>query len=171
MKYFLDTEFHDHHGDELPELISLGVVAEDGREFYAENLNYDVRKASHWLRENVIANFTGPGLPENILMQRFIDFTNVRSQKFTETKFICWYGTYDWFLLRMLMDRHGIQRPKHWPWNFVELQFLHETFFRMFDTRQVKHRGAAHNALTDAWWNKELFEIVEEEAAKKGVKL
>lgn len=33
MKYFLDTEFHED--GKTIDLISIGIVAEDGREYYA----------------------------------------------------------------------------------------------------------------------------------------
>jgi hypothetical protein len=37
-------------------LISIGVVAEDGHEFYAESLDADLSKADEWVRENVISH-------------------------------------------------------------------------------------------------------------------
>ena len=41
MKYFLDTEFSER-GPMWPiQLISIGIVAEDGREFYAHSEDYD----------------------------------------------------------------------------------------------------------------------------------
>ncbi len=38
MLVFLDTEFTQFH---RPDLISIGLVAEDGREFYAERTDYN----------------------------------------------------------------------------------------------------------------------------------
>lgn len=61
MKYFLDTEFIE--GFNKPvfgkrrhfiDLISIGIVAEDGREYYAISSEYDYKKADQWVRENVI---------------------------------------------------------------------------------------------------------------------
>jgi hypothetical protein len=41
MRYWLDTEFiEDGH---TIDLISIGIVAEDGRELYAENMECDLR--------------------------------------------------------------------------------------------------------------------------------
>lgn len=65
MKYFLDTEFHEYKKKPLfgkavdtIELISIGIVAEDGREFYAISKEFDVKAAwkNNWLRENVLMN-------------------------------------------------------------------------------------------------------------------
>lgn len=67
MKYFIDTEFHEHQkpvkflGITLKkvwtiDLISIGIVAEDGRTYYAINrdLNLKHAKKNKWLKENVL---------------------------------------------------------------------------------------------------------------------
>lgn len=54
MKIFFDTEFTGLHKNTT--LISLGMIAEDGRTFYAEFLDYDNLQVDDWIRDNVIAN-------------------------------------------------------------------------------------------------------------------
>lgn len=88
MKYFLDTEFHEYHkqahafsfkiGKPVPtvDLISIGIYAEDGREYYAVSKDFNLKDAwnsyqmkqvsgdqrnrypdgikEYWLRENVL---------------------------------------------------------------------------------------------------------------------
>lgn len=63
MKYYLDTEFHEYKKSPLfsgqidtIELISIGIVAEDGREYYAVCNEFDLKAAwsNEWLRENVL---------------------------------------------------------------------------------------------------------------------
>ena len=44
MKYFIDTEFIDR--EHVLDLISLGVVAEGGREFYAISTEFDPAHAN-----------------------------------------------------------------------------------------------------------------------------
>ena len=51
MLVFLDTEFTQF---EVPELISIALVAEDGREFYAESTSYTRDKCSGFVRETVV---------------------------------------------------------------------------------------------------------------------
>lgn len=51
MLVFLDTEFTDFA---RPELISLALVAEDGREFYAERADYPAPECSAFVRETVL---------------------------------------------------------------------------------------------------------------------
>ncbi|MEH2033203.1 MAG: 3'-5' exoribonuclease [Nostoc sp.] len=53
MRFFLDTEFVET-GSTI-DLISIGIVAEDGREFYAINDNCDFDKANDWVKKNVIS--------------------------------------------------------------------------------------------------------------------
>lgn len=51
MKYFLDTEFIED-GTTI-DLISIGIVAEDGREFYRQNLSCAFKEANDWVMRNV----------------------------------------------------------------------------------------------------------------------
>lgn len=52
MKVFFDTEFTGLH--QQTTLISIGMVAEDGRTFYAEFNDYDAGQIDDWLQKNVI---------------------------------------------------------------------------------------------------------------------
>ena len=63
MKYFIDTEFHEYkkkpflqkHIDTI-ELISIGIVTDNGREYYAICNEFDACNAfkNEWLRDNVL---------------------------------------------------------------------------------------------------------------------
>lgn len=52
MKVFLDTEFTGLHQNTT--LISIGIISEDGRTFYAEFNDYDDSQVDEWLLNNVI---------------------------------------------------------------------------------------------------------------------
>lgn len=61
MRYFIDTEFIEGFHKPLfgkrrhfIDLISIGIVAEDGREYYAISSEYDYHKADPWVKNNVI---------------------------------------------------------------------------------------------------------------------
>jgi len=54
MKIFFDTEFTGLHKG--TSLISIGLISEDGKTFYAELTDYDETQVDEWLRENVIKN-------------------------------------------------------------------------------------------------------------------
>jgi len=74
MKYWLDTEFIEHPFK--IDLISIGLVAEDGREFYAESSEVDWTKASHWTLETVRPQLAGSGMPRidiGYAIRRFVE--------------------------------------------------------------------------------------------------
>jgi len=54
MKIFFDTEFTGLHKDTT--LISIGLVSEDNRKFYAELVDYKEDQCDDWIKENVIKN-------------------------------------------------------------------------------------------------------------------
>ena len=56
MKIFMDTEFTGLHQNTT--LISIGIVTEDNRYFYAELNDYDKSQVNSWLQENVINNLS-----------------------------------------------------------------------------------------------------------------
>lgn len=53
-KLFLDSEFTGLH--QATSLISLGIISECGKTFYAEFTDYDKTQLNDWLESNVIAN-------------------------------------------------------------------------------------------------------------------
>jgi hypothetical protein len=62
MKYFIDTEFIEGFHKPLfgkrrhfIDLISIGIVCEDGREYYAISNEYNYLNADEWVQENVIS--------------------------------------------------------------------------------------------------------------------
>ena len=56
MKLFFDTEFTGLHKNTT--LVSIGIIAENGKTFYAELTDYDQKQIDEWLEKNVIANLT-----------------------------------------------------------------------------------------------------------------
>ena len=54
-KIFFDTEFTGLHQNTT--LISIGLVSECGKTFYAELTDYDKSQINEWLQNNVIENF------------------------------------------------------------------------------------------------------------------
>lgn len=52
MKLFFDMEFTGLRKNTTP--ISLGIVSEDGKKFYAEFTDYDESQCDDWIKDNVI---------------------------------------------------------------------------------------------------------------------
>lgn len=63
MRIFFDTEFTGLH--QKTTLISIGLVSEDGRTFYAEASDYATNQIDEWLKENVIAHLRFKGHNES----------------------------------------------------------------------------------------------------------
>lgn len=64
MKLFFDTEFTGLRKDTT--LISLGIVSEDGKRFYAEFTDYDESQCNNWIKENVLSNLLLGGMRTGI---------------------------------------------------------------------------------------------------------
>lgn len=62
-KIFLDTEFTGLHKNTT--LISIGLVSECGKTFYAEMIDYDYMQLNPWILENVIHNLTNQTMLDN----------------------------------------------------------------------------------------------------------
>lgn len=52
MNLYFDTEFMGLHKDTT--LVSIGIVAESGKKFYAEFSDYDESQCDDWIKENVL---------------------------------------------------------------------------------------------------------------------
>jgi hypothetical protein len=60
-RYFYDCEFIED--GRLIDLVSIGVVDESGREFYAVSTEFDDRPAVPWVRRNVLDRLPSPADP------------------------------------------------------------------------------------------------------------
>jgi hypothetical protein len=58
VRYFYDTEFIED--GRTIDLISIGVVAEDGREYYAVSTEFDPERAGSWVRAHVLPKLPPP---------------------------------------------------------------------------------------------------------------
>ena len=93
MKIFFDTEFTGLHKDTT--LISIGLVDEDGRTFYAEFIDYDESQCDDWIKENVINNLL---LPKPVCLNYNDENTwcNIKGDKlFIQTTLNQWLSKYD----------------------------------------------------------------------------
>lgn len=61
MLLFFDMEFTGLRQNTT--LISIGIVSEDGRKFYAELTDYNENQCNKWINENVVKNLHLPHIP------------------------------------------------------------------------------------------------------------
>jgi 3' exoribonuclease, RNase T-like len=95
VRYFYDTEFID---DGLSiELISIGVVAEDGREYYAVSTDFNPERAGSWVRKHVLPKLPSPSSPvwrsRAQIRADLEDFFGIDSDEPIELW--AWIGAYD----------------------------------------------------------------------------
>jgi hypothetical protein len=144
MRYFIDTEFDDARS--WPELISLAIVAEDGREYYAELSDFDRATANPWVAEHVVPRL-GP-------VEHAQPATEVRDEVaafFLPGATEVWGMTpaYDWVLVHRLFGTWG-EVPRHVPWDCWDLnQWRWSLGNPSLPHLDPEH---AHHALIDARW-------------------
>ncbi|AMU78480.1 DnaQ-like DNA polymerase III subunit [Mycobacterium phage SkinnyPete] len=163
--YAYDTEFlEDGH---TIELISIGIVCEDGREYYAVNADmpHERIRKHEWLCENVIPHLplartvkrhSNPGSgyywlldTKSVLVKpKWVIANEVREFLLAVDPPELWanYAAYDHVVLAQLWGRM-ISLPKGLPMFTHDLQQLLET---MPDFEKPEQDGTEHNALDDA---------------------
>lgn len=177
-RYFYDTEFIEN-GTTI-DLISIGIVADDGREYYAvsEEVNDDGLKnrirRHDWLMKHVVPHlplnhlgiwtFTPPS-NEPPMFSLNLDATEVKNRRQirnevrefllggqSSPELWAYYSAYDHVALCQLFGTM-IQLPKGMPMFTHELMQLWEDAGRPEKPQQT---GNQHNALEDARWNRDL---------------
>lgn len=146
MRIWFDTEFIDD--GKTVELLSIGMVAEDGREYYAEAAETDRSRACPWVQENVIPHLTGPVRTRGEIAE------GVRAFVGPKPEFWAWFAAYDWVVLCQLYGRM-IELPRDWPMYCNDLvQMVNQSG----GAQLPEHTGTKHNALDDARWTKQAWD-------------
>lgn len=157
IRYFYDCEFIED-GVTI-DLISIGVAAEDGREFYAISTEFDAERAGPWVRRNVL-----PKLPPHS-DPRWRSRIQIRDE-----------------LYKFLVPRPGVT-PELWAWvaaydhvalcqlwgSMIELPATLPRYTRELKQHWQEHGSPqlpalpadAHDALADARHNLVKFEAIE----------
>ena len=155
MLLFLDTEFtglNQRH----PRLISIGMVSEAGREFYAElPMESYYKNCSPWTTQNVLPLLTGGDciMQPDVLRQRLAEWIS----EFGDVRIVTDAPAFDFVFLRSTLYR--------WPANidpkpvWFDTILAVEQFESYFTTDKPRHH-ALHdaNALRQAWQSLETAE-------------
>lgn len=154
MRIWFDTEFIED--GRTIDLISIGMVREDGAELYAEMTGVDFSLASDWVRANVLPHLDGrPIGMGGPMMSRYQAAERIRSFAGSDPEFWAYFADYDWVALCQLYGRM-IDLPAGWPMYCRDLK-------QLADEMGVE-RGdypadpeLEHHALADARWNREVY--------------
>jgi hypothetical protein len=105
-RYFYDCEFIED--GRLIDLVSIGVVDEYGREFYAVSTEFDDRRAVPWVRRNVLDRLPSPSDPAWRSRARIRDelqeflLAPMRERPDEQLELWAWYAAYDHVVLAQL---------------------------------------------------------------------
>lgn len=164
------------------DLLSIGIVAEDGREFYRQNAGADLHKANVWVKENVLPRLLScpkgllqiahrgakcghpecPWRPTYLIGRELVEFVGYSVTadplKINKPEFWGYYADYDWVAVCQLFGRM-IDLPSGWPMYCRDLK-------QWADDLQAElpaQSSNEHNALADARWNKDIHYYLSEE--------
>lgn len=171
MRYWFDTEFIED--GKTIDLISIGIVAEDGREMYWENTEVDLSKANDWVKENVLPHL---GDVREIDRTARVSRDTIRAElwlfcdpiQYGKPEFWAYYADYDWVVLCQLFGRM-IDLPDGWPMYCRDIKQEAdrlEEWIRWFNSAPEyklvlpKHDATEHHALADARWNRQAWEFL-----------
>ena len=149
MKFFIDFEFMED--GQIIDPLSVGVVAQDGREYYAEFSGARLEAASPWVRENVFRHLrkrNGVVKPKEEIACEIFNFVSGAGRP----EFWGYYADYDWVALCQLYGRM-VDLPKGWPKYCRDLK-------QLLDDKgnpPLQKTKNEHHALADARWIKNAY--------------
>lgn len=174
IRYYLDTEFVET-GDTI-DLISIGIVCEDGRELYCEVDGFDWSRANQWVLDNVKPHLWSStkdktefnawsrdggvgGLHTRKEIARLVrEFCD--PEVHGKPEFWTYYGSYDWvvtcWLFGSMMDL-----PTGWPMFTMDLKQLAQ---HSGNPQLPVQAEGEHHALLDARHNRVMWEFLRDRA-------
>lgn len=164
MRFFYDTEFYED-GKQI-HLISFGIVAEDGREFYQENGDFDwkIVPSDHWLQKNVRPHLDPYlyGMRKDHMAEHIESFLTGKGRYNNEL----WgyYADYDHVVLAQLFGRM-VDMPEGIPFYTLDLK---QEAVRLGSPKLPEQASSEHHALNDARWNRDVYKFLQEYDEKTG---
>lgn len=147
MNYYYDTEFDESSGADV-KLISIGIVAQDGREYYAESSEFEEYKCNDFVKQNVLPKL-GPKEKRKtraVIAQEILEFL-----KGDSPRWVAYVSGYDHVVLCKIFGTMS-DLPRNFPHYTWDLkQKLEEMGNPQLPEQNIK---GEHNSLDDARWVK-----------------
>ena len=177
MNVYFDTEFTGLHKGTT--LISIGLIASNGKKFYAEIVDYDRSQVNDWIKENVINNLWA--VSKTIDECSKFEYYHLGTKEQIAQKLKEWFLEFDsiqlisdvaHFDMVLLIDLFGgaFDLPKNVNPSCHDInqdiaKFLGVTEREAFDVSRECFLGIClssekHNALYDAKIIKEIYEFI-----------
>ncbi|HEV7909176.1 MAG TPA: polyadenylate-specific 3'-exoribonuclease AS [Pseudonocardiaceae bacterium] len=151
--------------------MSIGVVDEEGREFYAVSTEFDPAKAGPWVRQNVLNQLPSPAdkawRSRERIRTDLLDFLGGPKTNRDDVELWAWFAAYDHVALAQLWGAMPAL-PRNLP------RFTRDLRQRWEDVgkpRLPQPPADAHDALADARHNLARWKVIEEERRKRGFML
>lgn len=163
MKYFIDTEFVEPVEPGEIDLISIALVDQNDREYYAICNEFDENKANDFVREQVLPKLDDRSIWKSraTIKQELLEFV-IGDEDGIE--FWGEYSAYDWVVFCRIFGCM-VDLPAGYPYYCNDLM----QWMKFLDLEHIPvpiDPTDAHNALGDARWNKKAYEFLQREQSK-----
>ena len=186
MKIFFDTEFTGLHKNTT--LISIGMIDENKRSFYAEFIDYDETQCNDWIKENVINHLRRKGT-HNLYMEAYDRINKetsiVGTKNQIKKKLEDWLSIYDevelvsdvcHYDMVLFIDLfgtafdlprcinpacHDINQDIARYYEFSEKEAFDFSREELLQNNAITIEGDKHNSMYDAKVIKKIYEIIE----------
>lgn len=158
--YFFNSEFIETERE--IDLISLGIVAADGREFYAISTEFDASRANEFVRTTVLPLLEPPDDPawmsRAAMKERLLAFIGSDIPRFWS-----WLAApYDFMVMARLFPL-AERVPDGWRYTAYDVSLLVENAglsVHPVDPSLPQAPPNVHHALADARWVRDLYRAV-----------
>lgn len=141
MRYFIDSEFIE--SSKSIDLISIGIVREDGKYYYAVSKEFNLSKACDWVKAHVVPQLLPPRCRKSraVIKQELLDFLS----EDPSPEFWADYASYDWVVFCKLFGTM-MDLPERFPMFCRDIQ-QYRGDINIFHINSFK----PHHALYDAF--------------------
>ncbi len=168
MRYYLDTEFIED--GRTIDLISIGIVSEDGRELYFQNAECDFDLATDWVKVNVLPHLEGDWKTKTgsdrwktrqaiaISITRWLGWLpgEIHFEEGWKPEFWGYYADYDWVVFCQLWGTM-MQLPSGFP---MYCRDIKQWCDQLGNPPLPEQGEGEHHALNDARWNKQAWDFL-----------
>lgn len=154
-RFFYDTEFIERPS--TIDLISIGIVGEDGSEFYAVSTDAEHSKANQWVKDNVLMLLPpeddSAWCSREVMRARVLDF--LRPSKTDKVELWGYYSAYDHVALCWLFGPM-VDLPPGMPMYTRDAKQLCDSL----GNPRLPPNNGAHDALVDARWTRSVWQLL-----------
>jgi hypothetical protein len=166
MKYFLDTEFIEEPN--TIKLISIGIVSEDGREYYSVSAEWTMEDIKNTVeKDDFVLKNVFPYVKDDFCNGNTKTIKQIREDilnfvgKDDKIEFWAYYADYDWVIFCWIFGKM-IDLPNKFPYYCRDLQ-------QLIDMCSLNERKLyniitnvdSHNAISDARWNQKVYTYIQ----------